>query len=198
MAIHIPGYRTARKKRAGTAKRNVVAVLSLTAMVDMFTVLAVFLLQNYRTTGEVIEIKDDVILPNATQVKELMPSNVVTVSTEEVTINEITVADYKTVRSQEDWIVPKLEQEVKKLISTGEREKQSIGNRIKQVVAQAKTDETGKAEEIDKFRKITIQADKDVDFATLKKIMYTVTEAGIYEINFAVIKKDVEVPDPGI
>ena len=44
MAIYVPGKRDRRGVRAG-AKRNVVAVLQLTAMVDMFTVLVVFLLQ---------------------------------------------------------------------------------------------------------------------------------------------------------
>jgi hypothetical protein len=194
MAIHIPGYRTAHKKRVTTAKRGVVAVLSLTAMVDMFTVLVVFLLQNYRTTGEVIEIKDNVQLPNATQVKEVAPSNVVTVSMTEISINDTIVGDYNSVRGAVDWIVPKLEEEIKKLIDAGEKEKQTVASRIKQAVAAAKTDEEEKPGEIDKFRKLTIQADKNVDFATLKKIMYTCTEAGIYEINFAVMKQPKDAP----
>ena len=37
------------------------------------------------------------------------------------------------------------------------------------------------------FRQVTLQADKDTDFLTVKKIMYTLTEAGASEINFAVI-----------
>ena len=32
-----------------------------------------------------------------------------------------------------------------------------------------------------------------IDFLTVKKVMFTVTEAGVHEINFAVIKKDSEV-----
>ena len=43
-------------------------------------------------------------------------------------------------------------------------------------------------EELDRHLKITISADKETDFLTVKKVMYTVTEAGIVEINFAVIK----------
>ena len=45
------------------------------------------------------------------------------------------------------------------------------------------------------WKKITIQSDKDIDFLTVKKVMYTVSEAGAGEINFAVIKKsDKDVP----
>ena len=47
-------------------------------------------------------------------------------------------------------------------------------------------------EEVDKFRKMTIQADKTVDLLTVKKIMYTITEGGVYEINFAVMEKKKE------
>jgi biopolymer transport protein ExbD len=159
-------------------------------MVDMFTVLAVFLLQNYRTTGEVIEIKDNVSLPQATQVKELAPSNVVTVSTKDVSLNETVVADYQSVRLQEDWMISRLESEIKKIINAGEAEKKTFGNRIKEAVAEVKTKDDEKPEVVDEFRKVTIQADREVDFATLKKVMYTVTEAGMYEINFAVLKRD--------
>ena len=41
MPIHVPGKRNKRNKKVG-GKRSAVAVLQLTAMVDMFTVLAVF------------------------------------------------------------------------------------------------------------------------------------------------------------
>ena len=56
MAIHAPGRRARNNKRAMGPKRNAVASLSLTALVDMFTVLTIFLLQNYNSTGEVIHI----------------------------------------------------------------------------------------------------------------------------------------------
>lgn len=51
MPIHVPGHRNRSGRQKKPVKRNAVAVLSLTAMVDMFTVLTVFLLQNYASTG---------------------------------------------------------------------------------------------------------------------------------------------------
>ena len=38
------------------------------------------------------------------------------------------------------------------------------------------------------WRKVTLQADKAIDYLTLKKIMYSVYEAGGGPINFAVVK----------
>jgi hypothetical protein len=59
MPIHPPGerFRYSRLLRKKKGKRDVAAVLQLTAMVDMFTVLVVFLLQNYNVTGQVLYIQ---------------------------------------------------------------------------------------------------------------------------------------------
>ena len=79
---------------------------------------------------------------------------------------------------------------VKKSIEEGEVEKKSLANKIRDAVNQNEGEE--QEDEIDSFRKMTIQADKEIDFLTVKKVMYTVRNAGIFEINFAVIK----VKDP--
>ena len=49
----------------------------------------------------------------------------------------------------------------------------------------------GKDEEVDPnaWRKVTLQADKDMDYLTLKKIMYSIYKAGGGPINFAVAKE---------
>lgn len=185
MPIHVPGKRD-RRGRIKSAKRSVVAVLSLTAMVDLFTVLVVFLLQNYATTGEILEIPEGVSLPQAVEVKNLKPANVVIVSREEVRLNNNKVIDFATVKAQQDWMVEPLRAQVEDLIRKGEEEKKDITNRLKQAVGRIKENEPL---DLDSFRKMTIQADQGVDFLTLKKVMYTVTEGGVYEINFAVLKK---------
>ena len=105
MAIKVPGDRTRRGNKVG-AKRSAVVVLSLTAMVDMFTVLALFLLQNYNATGEILTIDESVKLPSAGAVKELKPSNVVVISEKGISINEEKVAEYKDVQQQEDFTIP--------------------------------------------------------------------------------------------
>lgn len=160
--------------------------LNMTAMVDMFTVLCVFLLQNYATTNQVLPLPDKVDLPAAAEVKELKPSNVVVISEDGIMLNNAKVADFGVVKAQEDWLIQTLNDELLKVITTGEEKKKSLGNQLRQAVQDAKNEPQ---EEIDDFKKITIQSDKAVDFLTVKKIMYTVTAAGMEEINFAVLKK---------
>ncbi len=187
MPIYIPGGgRDKRGRPKGGNKRKVVAVLQLTAMVDLFTVLVVFLLQNYATTGDVIFIPKEVSLPDARETRELRPSNVVTLSPLNLQLNNVTLASFDQVKAQEDWLVEPLRRGLVELIAEGEREKDRVPERIRQAVSEARG---AAADALDDFRKITIQADKEIDFLSLKKVMYTATEAGIVQINFAVIQR---------
>ena len=188
MPIHVPGVRGRGHRSKKPTKRKAVAVLQLTAMVDMFTVLTVFLLQNYATTGEIINIPKEVKLPNASAVKTLKPSNVVVVSRESIMMNNTVVAPFRTVHEQEDWMINPLKEMIELAIREGESQMQTLTNRISKAVTEAKNG-GAKEEGVPEFRKMTIQADKDVDFLTIKKVMYTLTESGVFEINFAVIKR---------
>jgi biopolymer transport protein ExbD len=162
-------------------------------MVDMFTVLCVFLLQNYATTNQVLSMPEAVALPPAHETKELKPSTVVVVSVDGIVVNNIKVAEFRTVKEQEDWIVQPLAEVLKKTVEDGERTKQTVGSQLRDAVNDAK--QLPKPTETDEFRKLTIQADKNIDFLTVKKIMFTANESGIQEINFAVVKLD-EQPKP--
>lgn len=186
MPIYVPGKR-ARHGRAGGGKRSAVAFLNMTAMVDMFTVLCVFLLQNYATTNQVLPLPEKVDLPSAQEVKELQPSNVVLIAADGITLNSVKVADFNQVKAQTEWDIKPLIEMLQEAVKNGEANKKSLGNQLRNAVSEAK--QQPKKVEIDEFRKITIQSDKNVDFLTVKKVMFSVTEAGMQEINFAVLKK---------
>ena len=189
MAIFVPGRRDHKNRPIGKGSRSVVAMLSMTALVDMFTVLAVFLLQNYQTTGEVIEISDKVILPKASAVKEIKAATVVTISKSNIQVNKENVATFQTVKEQEDWMIQPLQQKLQDAFKELDNRRRVLGlGAIKQAVDNAK-EKNAKQEKEDDTR-VTVQADKTVDFLTLKKVMYTVTESGASQINFAVLKDD--------
>jgi biopolymer transport protein ExbD len=199
MPIHPPGKRDRHNRRARSGRRKIVATLTLTAMVDMFTVLTVFLLQNYNATGQVIHIPKEVILPKASEVKELTPAHVVTISSKELLIDETMVTDFQTVKDTNGWIIPILRDKLTRILKEEEQKnKSSLKENLKRAVRGQSKD---KEEKVDKpWTRVTVQADKDIEMSILKKVMATVTEAGIdpktgIEINFAVAKKpDEEVP----
>lgn len=188
MAIHKPGqrhrYHNILKRRGH--KRSVTAILSLTAMVDMFTVLAIFLLQNYNTTGEILYIPKEVVLPKANRVLELKPSLVVTVSSKEILLDRTPVATFAEVKAATDWVIPNLRDKARDMLLKAKADQEAkLQNKLNTVVNKT----LGKDEDDpDAWKKVTIQADKEIDYLTLKKIMYSVYEAGGGPINFAVAK----------
>lgn len=188
MAIFRPGerhrYHNILSKRKG--KRDVTALLSLTAMVDMFTVLVIFLLQNYNATGEILYIPKDVVLPKATSVRELKPAHVITISANEILLDRDVVASFDEIKGTEEWLIPKLKDTLAEALVKSRAEAEGkLQNKIRDVVETTR----GEAEEDpNAWSKVTIQADKGVDFLTVKKVLFTVTEAGAGEINFAVTK----------
>lgn len=189
MPIHVPGqrHRYSRLLSKGKTKREVTAVLSLTAMVDMFTVLVVFLLQNYNTTGEVLYLPKEVTLPRAEQIKELKPSVVVTISSKELLIDKTPVMSFEQLFAQREWMIEPLFAQVRDaLLRAKQKQEAQLQARLRGVVDAAKG---GAPEDPNAWSKVTVQADKGMDFLTVKKVMYTVTEAGAGEINFAVIRE---------
>ncbi|MGZ3691086.1 MAG: ExbD/TolR family protein [Pseudobdellovibrio sp.] len=194
MAIYKPGQRFRYHnllKRKGT-KRPVTAILSLTAMVDMFTVLVIFLLQNYNTTGEILYIPKEVVLPKANRVLELKPSLVVTVSSKEVLIDKTRVATFDEVKNSTDWVIPNLRDQARDLLLKAKADQETkLQDKLNKVVNKTLGNDIDDPEA---WKKVTIQADKDIDYLTLKKIMYSIYEAGGGPINFAVAK-DLEKKD---
>ena len=183
MPIYAPGVRKGRYVQS--IKRDVVAVLQLTAMVDMFTVLVVFLLQNYASTNQILPISEKIALPQAKEVKTLKPSHVVILSNGIVTLNESVLGALNDQTSEKQWNFPPLREKMEKLLEVS----QSGGSRfllaqLKKIQANLEEDSLVKEAP---FR-VTIQADEKTRFLDIKKIMYTLTEAGVKEMNFAVIK----------
>lgn len=193
MAIHVPGerFRYSHFLRRRRVKRGVVVVLSLTAMVDMFTVLVIFLLQSYNSTGQVIFIPKEIVLPKASNIKELKPAVVVTISQKEVLIDKTHVISFQELQAQQEWLIPALQEQVKQGLEVAKVKYESqLKEKLKQVI-QGK-DEAPNPNDIPEWNKVTVQADKGTDFLTVKKVMYTVTEAGAGEINFAVTKEKLQ------
>lgn len=194
MAIQRPGerfrYHNILSKRKG--KRGVVAILSLTAMVDMFTVLVIFLLQNFSGEEQMLQLHKDIELPKAKTIKELKPAFVVTVSKNEVLIDQTVITTLDTVKNSTEWMVQPLFDEMQKSLAQAKSDYETkLQNRIRDVVQNARGD---KEEKPDSWNKVTIQADRNMDILTLKKVLFTITEAGAGEINFAVLKEVEKTP----
>jgi biopolymer transport protein ExbD len=184
MPIHVPGKRDRHNRVAQGRDRNAVVMLSLTAMVDMFTVLVIFLLQNYNTTGQVIEVADSVTLPEANQIKEIQPGLVVVVSSDGILFDKSVVVSKSALDATTEMVLPSLLLRVQQAFRDAEGSVAALG-----AIRQALDQNRPEGQRREDKRKVTIQADRSVPYGLVRRVMFTVTEAGATEINFAVTQE---------
>jgi len=77
-----------RKRKSATRKKLLIAGLSLTSMVDMFSLLVIFLLQAFSTSPELLAIGKGVTLPAARTGQEIKDAPVLAISEEEVYLDQ--------------------------------------------------------------------------------------------------------------
>ena len=150
--------------------RATVTKISLTSLMDVFTILVFFLLVNSATT-EVLETPKQITLPASVVEEKPRETVVIFISSNEVTVQGepvVLVADILTTAGQD--IAP-------------------IGERLAEVSANIiglKTRIVAESQEV------TILADKSVPFSVVKKVMSTCTSQGFGRISLAVLKKTPE------
>lgn len=140
--------------------------LNIIAMVDMLTVLVLFLLVNSGNVQNLPSAKA-VRLPESTA--ELPPKDtvIITVNNQDIVAQGRKVASVSATMQSRDDIIPGLLEELK--------------------YQAQKSDATPKA--ADGGGEITIMGDKEIPYALLKKIMLTCTQANYTHISLAVMYK---------
>jgi biopolymer transport protein ExbD len=172
MAIHKPKkvlgqslkLRAAKKQMTGKGGRASAASLNLTAMVDMFTLLTIFLLANFSATGEILFMSKDIQIPEASATAQLERAPVVSISKRAVTLEGQEIALTDELMRPEVHDVAELT---------------------------ARLQDMRKAQEMmrpGEFKgTIIVQCDQGVSFNVVRKVMYAGAEAGFIDVNHAVL-----------
>jgi biopolymer transport protein ExbD len=181
MAIVEPGKRPCERiersrvfsKKLVRAKRNGYASLMLTSLVDMFTIIVIFLLMNFSANGEVLYMSKDIKLPDAYHGAQLERAPVISVSPEAVTFDGHQVLATEDLTKGDVLNVPALEDALR-----DERRRY----------------ETIHANDPDHpFRGlVNVQADRKITFKVIKRIMFACNQSGFGNINFAALAKEGE------
>src|SRR5436305_8480839 len=95
MAIVTPGKRPCDRiaqskvfgKKFTRGKRGLYAALMLTSLVDVMTIIVIFLLMNFSANGEVLYMRSDIKLPDAYHGSQLDRAPVISVSPDAVTFD---------------------------------------------------------------------------------------------------------------
>lgn len=150
--------------------------LNITSMMDMFTIILVFLLKSFSSEGSLLTNADNLVLPNSVSKKKPQEVNLqLAVTNDMILVDNQPVVPTEDVRKipadDPDPSPPKLTEKLKACYAQ-EEEMVRLGA-INQV--------TGK---------IIIQVDKNIDFDVLFKIMNTCGKVGYNNMNFAVMERD--------
>ena len=143
--------------------------ISLTSLMDVFTILVFFLLVN--SGSEVLEAPRQIALPESVVEAKPRETVVIYVSTDEILVQGEPVVSVADVIALEGGDI---EPVMARLATLQER---VIGARSQAV---AKSDE------------VTILADKSIPFSVVKQVMSTCTAQGYTRISLAVIQKDAQ------
>src|SRR5881227_98537 len=117
MAIVTPGKRPGDRvaaskvfgKKFNRTKKYGYASLMLTSLVDMFTIIVIFLLMNFSANGEVLYMNKDIRLPDAYHGAQLERAPVISVSAEAVTFDGRMLLNTGDLAKGDALTVPELE-----------------------------------------------------------------------------------------
>lgn len=158
------GNRTRRRDRNGEVK------LQLTSMMDMFTILLVFLLKTYSTHGQLISPSQDLTLPSSISPAPPEVGLDVTVSKDWILVNGKPVERTSVFRNVEGYILPGLEKELEHYAEEGRRLETQYG-----------TPFSGK---------VTIQGDKYLPYEDLIKVLATCGQSAFPNMRLIVYSKE--------
>lgn len=158
---------TRRIKRMARAKRNKAAGLNLTSLMDVFTILVLYLLVN-QSSVEVVEPPKDITLPDSVVEAKPRQTVVLMVSDKGVSIQGEPIATIAEVEQSRGGVVVPLQEALLK---------------IKENVIGVNTEAVAKSNEV------TIMANRTVPFKVLKTLMSSCTSAGYTKISLAVNQK---------
>ena len=161
--IYVPS-RTKRHKN----KFAINTGLNLVSLMDIFTIILLFLLFNVSGEEEAITVPDIVRLPVSIASVKPVPVTTVYITGDSILVGDKKVADTQDVMKSDEPGIVSLENELIMQMSQDEQDTEKEGNR----------------------RKIIIMGGKMIPFTILKKVMYTCSWAGYQTLSLAVIQKE--------
>ena len=160
--------RQARKRRGGETVK-----LNITSMMDMFTIILVFLIKNFSTEGAIVTPADNLTLPKSSVERKAKEALSVKISRNSIMVENTQVIDensYARLLEQKEFLVTSLYDALVNFAEEG-RKMASISG----------TPFSGD---------ITIQGDVEIPYSVLTRVMYTCGQAGYPNMNLFVYRNE--------
>lgn len=166
--LHKIQLKFVRDRVAGGGRKAVDASIALIPFIDFLMVVVIFLLMSFSASGELLAQQPSITMPKATHAVDLEPAPVIAIDARVVTLDGRRMADTKSLESS-----PQTE-------------------RIEQLVQDLETLKRNWSilHPAEPFPgTVILQADRNVDFRVIKKVMFSSAQAGYSNISFAVNKE---------
>ncbi|MBD3421185.1 MAG: hypothetical protein GF398_13800 [Chitinivibrionales bacterium] len=167
MALPRAGRQARRNRSEGDAKLNI------TSMMDMFTIILVFLLKSFSTQGQLITPAEGLTLPASSIERTTGQALSVKISRNQIAVEDALVVDkqdYEAITEQKDFMIQSLYEVLQKHAGEARKSAELFGKEFS--------------------GEITIQGDVEIPYNVLTRIMYTCGQAGYPVMNLIVYRKD--------
>jgi biopolymer transport protein ExbD len=161
--------RFVRARVSGHGRKEVDHQIPLIPFIDFLIVLVIFLLMSFSASGELVAQQPTIKMPDANNTQQIEISPIIAVDERVITLDGSRVADTQTQgqSAQVDRIEP--------LISGLEAEKR-------------KWETIHPSEPF--AGQVIVQADRNIDFRVVKKVMFSAAAAGYGNVSFAVNQRE--------
>jgi len=134
----------------------------ITSLIDVMTILLIFLIKNFSVDSDVVSPPSNVSLPMSTSDKTAHPRCAVTITKDEIIAGDRTLASVADVERSDSLVIEPLRAMMQAMASG------------------CIVDEVGS---------VVILCDKDVNFAVVKKVMSTCSRAGVVNYSILVLRE---------
>jgi len=162
-----------RRRYEPNLNKNSTFTLNITSMTDMFTIMLVFLLQTYSTSDVQINPEANLRLPSSASMLNPTEAVKISLSQDALKIDDTKIADVKNA----DFLPQDLEDKDTNFIKPLFAELDKL--------AKSSSDKAHIKE-----GRILLQADKELPYQTLRKVMYTASMAGFPQLKLVTMVGD--------
>ena len=136
----------------------------LTSLVDVMTILLVFLIKSFSVEGDIITPSDDLVLPVSSSEKPPRPRCSIEITRHALLADGQILESLDEMAASDSLLVPQLFSWMKL--------------------------QRAKCDDVQKVPEVMIQCDKDIEFAIVKKVMFTCSKAGFVDFSVLVLQEE--------
>ena len=161
-------FKPSASKKHNTAQSG---TLNMNSMMDMMTIILLFLLKSYSTEGALASQSESLALPVSARTQKPKKEVNVSIASDVVLVNEVPLMPTQDIDPNEIAILPLMS----KL--------QEYANKERQLEIEAGKEFT---------HEVIIQGDKGIPFETLFKVMYTCSKSDFYKMRLLTVQSSSE------